>query len=297
MYLINLKYYLLTQYSILRERLIDFVGVWIGHSDTSAKNAQTELVEPLTSRIDNIFNIHYQHYKKAIVVTPTTGSACLKDALESVSNQGYKNLDHLVVIDGAGFEEDSKCILNQFKSEHIKIMTLPFNTGSHGFNGHRIYAAASYLINSDYVFFLDQDNWYDENHVGSLVDLMETENLDWAYSLRKIYKESTEFVVNDNCESLGSYPSYSRRPNLVDTNCYALRRRILTQVAQAWYHPLQADRHFFQQISSKFPNFKTTSQYSVNYRLTANRPPTPEFFLQGNQFMLKKYNGNLPWLA
>jgi len=39
--------------------------------------------------------------KSVVVITPTVGSAKLADAVESVANQTYKNLTHLLVVDGA----------------------------------------------------------------------------------------------------------------------------------------------------------------------------------------------------
>ena len=42
--------------------------------------------------------------------------------------------------------------------------------------------------------------------------------------------------------------------------------------------------------------FDTTYEYSLNYRV-GNREDSvkKEFFLNGNQSMIEKYNGKLPW--
>jgi len=41
--------------------------------------------------------------KKALVITPTTGSLELIDAIISVQNQTYTNTEHLIVVDGLKF--------------------------------------------------------------------------------------------------------------------------------------------------------------------------------------------------
>jgi hypothetical protein len=238
---------------------------------------------------------------EAIVITPTIGTPQLIEAMQSVEGQDFKNIMHFIVIDGEEYQADAERILERFDKTRHKKIVLPFNTGNGierlKFNGHRIYAACSYLVNSKYVFFLDEDNWYDHDHVSSLIALIEHEQLDWAYSLRKIYNEAGEFITNDDCENLGQWPPFSGVDNVVDTNCYAFKREVLATVGHAWYHPLGADRFFYKRISARYKNFSTSSRYTVNYRLHDQRPPHADFFLSGNEYMLKKYGGNLPWKA
>jgi glycosyltransferase involved in cell wall biosynthesis len=230
-----------------------------------------------------------------IVITPTTGSKKLLSAVTSIQAQLYPNLTHLIVIDGETFVKSTHEILNAGNLNRFKVLTLPYNTGKDGFNGHRIYAAVPYLIDSDYIFFLDEDNWYDNDHVSSLVQLMESENLEWSFSLRKICEHNGKFVTNDDCESLGDWPSYSGRKPLVDTSCYAMRGEVLKKICHRWYHPLGADRFFFENISQTYKKYKCSKLYSLNYRLHEHRPPNKDFFLKGNQFMKQKYKG-YPWL-
>lgn len=163
-------------------------------------------------------------------------------------------------------------------------------------NGHRIYAAMPFLVNSQYILFLDEDNWYREDHVESLVECIEKNNLSWAYSMRNIFTEKGEFVAPDDCESVGSYPPFSGHAPLVDTNCYCFKRAELIRSASYWYHPRKADRYFFYHLKRNSPDFMPTGKYTVNYRLKENKPLFPSFFLEGNSIMLRKYKGKLPWL-
>ena len=84
------------------------------------------------------------------------------------------------------------------------------------------------LINNFFVL-LDNDNWFLQNHLNSLFNLCESKNLHWAYSLRQIYNENLNYICDDNCESLGLlHPVwYNQKKNLIDMNCYFIKREIL----------------------------------------------------------------------
>ena len=245
----------------------------------------------------------------AIVITPTTGDKKLNDAINSVKNQTYKDVKHLLVIDGEKFK-------NQFLLEHylqnspeddnknISKVFLSENTGGGGFYGHRIYAAFSHLVNEDVILFLDQDNWFEPNHVEELIKTLYSKDYAWSFSLRNIYDENKNFLFKDNCESLGKYPIWnSENPkvkikNHVDTSTYAFRREFLIKVASIWHQGYAADRIFLNIIRQHFGDdiYETTGKYTLNYRLDGNATSaSPDYFLMGNEFMRDKYQGNYPW--
>ncbi|CAG4989484.1 hypothetical protein DYBT9275_00300 [Dyadobacter sp. CECT 9275] len=259
-------------------------------------NRQQLASNKVYSEVASIINRQGALYPMITVITPSTGSEVLLKAIDSVLHQDFHDIVHLIVADGEDCKENILRMVNDFDQDRCKVMVLPFNTGRNGMNGHRIYAALPFLVNSEYIFFLDQDNWLDANHISSMICMMEKDKLDWVFSMRKIFTEDGVFVTNDNCESLGDYGCYSQLPNLVDTNCYGFRRDTLVRSAHYWYHPLRADRYFFHHLRRESPNYKCTGLYTVNYRLTENRSPYPEFFLAGNRFMMDKYRKKLPWV-
>lgn len=231
----------------------------------------------------------------ATVIIPTTGADTLADAIGSVIIQTHKQTDCWVIIDGPQFEAAAKSICDRYKG--IKTLTLLDNTGGGGFYGHRIYAAASFLINSDYVLYLDQDNWFGVDHVATMIDTIETKNLDWAYSLRRIHDKDGNFLVDDNCESLGKWPIFlSDQHFLVDTSCYCVKRDVITRIGGAWYGGYGNDRNFYAAMKHYFPNYGTTGRHSVCYRLDGNpKSVNADFFQQGNAVMSQKYGGSYPW--
>jgi len=236
--------------------------------------------------------------KRALVITPTTGADVLKDAVLSVKNQDYSNVEHLLVIDGEKFKDATYETLKDI-DHNATVATIPYNTGGDGFYGHRVMAAFSHLCPHDYILFLDQDNWYDPNHVSSLIKEIEEFNYDWAHSLRKIYSKDKELICNDDCESLGRWPVWVKNTeHLVDSSSYCFTNSFLRMVGHIWDFGWGADRRFYMIIKNQMnhKNYGCSSKYTMNYRLDGNEGSVkPGFFTQGNEIMSKKYGENFPW--
>jgi glycosyltransferase involved in cell wall biosynthesis len=237
--------------------------------------------------------------KSVIIITPTVGSSKLSDAIESVQRQTYKNIKHLVVIDGKEhFLSTMNSLPASFETTIYDVMTLPFNTGANGFYGHRIYAGIPHLVNADYIFFLDEDNWYEPDHVKSLVEVLDRGN-NFAYSFRKIYDKDKKYIADDNCEALGKWPIYFSHDNpqyLVDTSSFAFERKFLEQTCHLWHSGWGGDRRYFYAVRDN-AKYDTNYKHTLCYRTDSNpNSPDADFFMNGNQKQLEHYKGKLPWL-
>ena len=230
------------------------------------------------------------------IIKPTTGAPCVRQALDSVKNQTYKNIQHLVVVDGVS---TAKIILDDYPDTD-KII-LPYATGKDQYNGHRIYGAMTYIAKGDFLCFLDEDNWYEPNHIESLVKILEKGNK-WAYALRKIVNQQGEYICNDDCESLGKWDSVIN-DKFVDVNCFMIPRVAALGFSPYWYrrarHPQEqpeVDRILSPFMMQNFKEFDTNGDYTVSYRVASRGDSVQAgFFLNGNEVMSKKYNGVLPW--
>jgi len=243
--------------------------------------------------------------KSVTVVTPTVGSEKLADAIRSVADQTHKNIQHLLVIDGAEFVDKVVPYAITEKGFTGDIMILPYNVGANGWYGHRVYAAIGHLINTDYVAFLDEDNWYAPDHIASLVDCIQEEpGAEFVYSYRKVWTADKTESLEDNCESLGMWPVWVSEqeeklmPHChVDTSSYLFKREFLINHGHMWHHGWGADRRFFQYATQKarVKNY-STFKHTLNYRLDGNTGSVNlDFFKKGNKFM-KKYYGEYPWI-
>lgn len=242
--------------------------------------------------------------KSVCVITPTVVKKHLTQAMESVANQTYKNRTHLVVVDGRKYFE------NALKAVHLCdnmiITTAPFNTGGNGFYGHRIYAAYPHLVDHDYIAFLDDDNWFEPNHIETLIEKLEEKNYDWVYSLRKVYDNEDKYLADDCCESIGRWPIWftqdnpQQHQNLVDTSSYLFRRDFLTQVSSHWNFGWGGDRRFFMIVTREMghDNYGTTGLHTLNYRLPDIQKAyggDTKFFEKGNEAVKQYYGGKYPW--
>ncbi len=99
---------------------------------------------------------------KVAVVTPTIASKHLKQCIDSVNKQTYKDITHYIFVDGCQYEPEARKILKQ--SPKTKMIELEENVGK-GWYGHRVYAACSFLVNADVICYLDEDNWYEPNQI------------------------------------------------------------------------------------------------------------------------------------
>ena len=223
---------------------------------------------------------------RIMVITPTTGKDTLKQAVESVAEQTVE-VEHLLVADGRD------AINNAYFYSSAHRIVLPENVGGNGWYGHRVYAAMPLMVNADYILFLDEDNWFEPNHVETMVNKIKSKNLMWAYSLRRICDERGQYVCDDDCESLGRYPAfYDHLLNFVDTNCYCFRREYLVTVAHSFYGQWGADRGFYKFTAKHLPAFGCTGEATVNYQAPER---LLEMFRQGNGQMKRAYGEPLPW--
>lgn len=233
---------------------------------------------------------------KVTVITATTGSDYLAKNIESVAKQTYKDVQHLIVVDGEHHYSNAK--------KHIvgnnDVLVLPYATGTEQYNGHRIYGGCTYFAKGDYIIYLDEDNWIDDNHVQSLIDISDKES--FSCSLRKITDMDGNYICNDDCESLGNWKSVIG-DYFVDVNCFFLPKIIALQLTPLWFrrarHPddqPEVDRILTSTLKDNKIRCNVTGLHTVNYR-AGNRADSvqPAFFIEGNRLM-KQHYGTLPWI-
>jgi glycosyltransferase involved in cell wall biosynthesis len=249
-----------------------------------------------------------------VVVTPTVGSPFLHEAIESVQAQTYARVRHLIVVDGPRFTSAVDAIVDRYAAgdKPIDLIRLPHNTGAGRFRGHRIYAASPFLTDADVLLNLDDDNWFDAEHVEECVANLEGHRCDWTYAFRRIRLADGSIVCDDDSDSIGCWPRYrtlqlgtgclpasdeaflSLYRHLVDTNCYAIRRHLYARVASSWVYGHGADSIVADVLIRTAPVASTT-RTTVNYRLGSASSVEPSFFLDGNAIMRRLYRSTYPW--
>lgn len=235
------------------------------------------------------------------IITATTGNPKLQRTIESVQAQTYPRVEHVIVVDGPSGIDSVRRMLPSSTRHHIHVIPLPFNTGADGYNGNRIYGACVYAVGGRYVSFLDEDYWFEPHHIASLMELVESKGLEWCYALRNIVDTDANLVTRDDCESLGRWPIWNAPgTNLVDMNCYLVRRDIAIGASPAFHcrtgDEEDPDFRLCRFLLEAAKRFDTNGDYTVNYSAGDTRNSVKlDFFLAGNKMMAERYHGNFPW--
>lgn len=225
------------------------------------------------------------------VITASIGRSSLEKAILSVQQQSYP-CQHYVFIDGKAHWQKVQPLIKKYPN--VIFTLLPMNTGTtpteEGYsrcNG-AILAVAPYLVNEEVLCYLDDDNWYDRGHIRSLMAFMCQHQLDYAYSLRRLYRQDGTFLCDDDRYSLGFWrmPDYRNQfivnnmlydyidiaQHLIDTNCFAIRRSLCFELAPSWYKGFCNDKYVTQQLFELTERIKggCTAQRTVNYLFSLN---------------------------
>ena len=238
------------------------------------------------------------------IITGTIGSRTLADTIRSVNAQTVP-VEHWIVVDGQEHDHGVRRILEKSPAPpaHVKrtVLTLPENTGGSGYLCHRINAAAPWLVHTEYVCFLDDDNMFAPTHVERLLAALEAvPQAHWGYAHRTIIDLDGAVVCKDTCESLGSLNHTVLGPDdrHIDTNCYMLERDMAMQVSPFWNAKarqpgqLEADRQVCRVLLRHEPVHAVSPDHSVLYRVS-RRPDSvsKDFFLEGNALLGRAVGG------
>lgn len=250
-----------------------------------------------------LFMHHRQRRRpiKVAVITPTVGGPHLAECVASVQAQELPNVVHYVVVDGPQHEAAVREALAPFAHRGpLHVCVLPHNVGGDGWNGHRVYGSFPFLVDCDYVSFLDEDNAYDPDHLLGLVRaVVSKRGARWAHSLRRIVDRDGGAVCADNCESLGgiAHTVCGAGDRLVDTNCYLMQRDLAIEMGPVWNArfrdpagKMEADRAMARVLlvtgggaeGGEVPH-AVYRRHSVRYRVSSTaRSVGPDFFTGGN---------------
>lgn len=241
------------------------------------------------------------------VITGATGHPNLAKCIRSVQAQTAADVEHLVVIDGSERAAAVNVALAALSSrERLKTIELPHATGKNGWGGHRINGAMPAIAMSEYVCWLDEDNWIDPDHVTTLMASAAETQAGWSFALRNLVNSAGEFIARDDCESLGNLHATWIDPSThhVDTNCYLLHRDLAIRTSSIWNRPgrhtgqprMGPDRMLCNVLLKLAPTVKSTRRHTVHYAVGSQPGSVPlKFFLDGNADMRKRFPDGLPW--
>jgi hypothetical protein len=234
------------------------------------------------------------------VVTSTIGRPVLEEAIQSVITQ-TRSAKHYVFVHGKDYWEKSKTMLDKYPQ--VEAIYLPNNNGGNGYgeppvweesyqlyDGYGmapVFALAPFVVSEKHICFLDDDNWFEPNHIETTVGLIDRRNLDWAFSLRNIVSAEGEFICTDDCESLG----YFVNPGgfqVVDNSCMVVKTEIARKYGHQWYYPIVSDRMFLKALLKAELAGGCTGKATSNYRMSPDGSGvmSADAFKQNNSYQI-----------
>ena len=229
-------------------------------------------------------NVRLQEPFDVAVVIPTLLRPALPAALRSVFAQDRDlriqvlvGIDvpagDLSLIDAVCAERPPHCVVQVFYPGY----STSVRHGGLGISqaGGVLRCVLSYLANSRFIAYLDDDNWWRPDHLRRLRDALN--QADWAFSLRWfVHPDSRRTICVDEWESVGPDRGIFREAfgGFVDTNCLILNKVTCEGVLPWWNRPLRgdatglsADRSVFAALCRSFTGAGTnepTVFYTMN---------------------------------
>lgn len=225
---------------------------------------------------------------EAAVIMPTILHPRIFHALDSIYAQS--NVGRIQILIGIDqYDHDELNALHQYverapENIAITILNPGYSTSARHGGLHRAYDGGalrtilSFLANSAHLTYLDDDNWWEPNHISSLLSVIK-EN-PWAFSHRcYVHHESHAFLARDQIESVGPGKGiYNEKAGgFVDPNCLMINKQKADAVLPFWSvcwdnapKSTSADRLIFDRLR-KSP-FGDTNVVTVNYVIDPEDP-------------------------
>lgn len=200
------------------------------------------------------------------VVMPTIFRNDIVDAIQSIYDQDYTGRISICI----GIDRSDHChtiyrSLIDARPGNVSMLflQLPYSTSiRHGglypaADGGGLRTILSYMANSRYIAYLDDDNMYMKNHVRELRAVIEGRT--WASGQRLVVDKATQIPVGvDRWDSVGPDKGrFKASGGFVDPNCLMIDKLKVGDRLGRWsttssrHLGMFADRHFFQSISQE----------------------------------------------
>jgi hypothetical protein len=217
------------------------------------------------------------------VIMPTVMRKTIPDALRSVFRQDLAGRIQILV--GIDHPDGDIGLIEQACSDRpshccVQVVYPGYSTSvRHGGlhparDGGVLRTVLTYLANSRHVAYLDDDNWWAENHLSSMRAAIEGH--DWAFSLRWfVHPETRRQICVDRWESLGPGKGVFSQGfgGWVDPNCLMFDKFACEPIIPLWARPMAwdaqgitADRQVFGLLRQN-QRWRATGQPSVYYQI------------------------------
>ena len=126
--------------------------------------------------------------KVSIIIPVYNSSLYLKECLDSVIKQTYKDLEIIIVNDAS--TDNSMDIINKYKDKRIKVINMKHNSGVSASRNMGVKVSTG-----KYICYLDSDDYWDLTKIEKQVNFIKNNNYEFIYSdYSYIYNNKTKRV-------------------------------------------------------------------------------------------------------
>ncbi|HFI2473630.1 TPA: glycosyltransferase family 2 protein [Streptococcus suis] len=130
--------------------------------------------------------------KVSVIVPVYNGEKHLRQCVESIMAQDYKNLEILLINDGS--TDGSALLCEQLRQQDRRVRVV-HKVKNEGLGAAR--NTSLEVATGDYIVFVDADDWIDPNHVSDLYELLTRTGSDVAISnFTQYYEETGQFNLH-----------------------------------------------------------------------------------------------------
>lgn len=125
----------------------------------------------------------------SVIIPVYNSSKYLKECIDSVLNQTYKNIEVIIIDDNS--TDNSVDIINSYKDKRIKLIKFKENSGVSACRNKGIE-----LAKGDYITFIDSDDYWNLNKLKKQVRFIEKNDYTFIYSNYAFLKNGKKHITN-----------------------------------------------------------------------------------------------------
>ena len=160
--------------------------------------------------------------KASIVIANYNNSNFIKDCINSLRSQTYKNIEIIFFDDNS--TDNSRDVIKKF--DNIKIIQNKIQTKYGSLNQMNAFEKSVQLSTGDIIFFLDSDDYFKQDKVEKIINFfLKHKDKKIVFDFPTIIKDNKKFNIKRKKKIFNSYWGY-----IHPTSCISIRREFVDEV-------------------------------------------------------------------
>lgn len=217
-------------------------------------------------------------------------------AVNSILNQDYSNFEIIIVNDSPDFDYSEFENGGGIKDNRIRYFKNEINLGN---NYSKNFALDKISDDSDYILYLDDDDWLDSECLNKAVEtIKENPNFSWYVSNRS-FEDGTKITKNKHNKIFISYVIdclilkrfTGDATHIISSKYKKIKYSTKVKLTEEWFYFSQIpEKFFYYDFNSTYQNKHTNSNMTVFYNKNKKERLKNTYKLYRELFELKYFN-------